>query len=108
MAPGGPSPPSRGSTGGRITPGAPIPRARLVRVSGYAVSVCRQSGLIDAITLTPEAGIVRIELKGNLAAMLGATAKSKRSPETGDLPLQVSMVAGACNPLYLEFTWTAA
>src|SRR6185437_10625244 len=30
-------------------------------------------GLVDAITLTPEAGILRIELKGNLAAMLGAT-----------------------------------
>ena len=41
-------------------------------------------GLIDAITLTPEAGILRIELKGNLAAMLGATVQSKRSPETGD------------------------
>ena len=52
-------------------------------------------GLIDAITLTPEAGILRIELKGNLAAMLGATVQSKRSPETGDLSLQVSMVAGA-------------
>jgi len=34
-------------------------------------------GLIDAITLTPEAGILRIELKGNLAAMLGATVQSK-------------------------------
>jgi len=65
-------------------------------------------GLIDAITLTPEAGILRIELKGNLAAMLGATVQSKRSPETGDLSLQVSMVAGACNQLNLEFSWTAA
>jgi site-specific DNA recombinase len=52
-------------------------------------------GLIDAITLTPEAGTLRIELKGNLATMLGATVQSKRSPETGDLSLQVSMVAGA-------------
>jgi hypothetical protein len=52
-------------------------------------------GLIDPITLTPEAGILRIELKGNLAAMLGATVQSKRSPETGDLSLQVSMVAWA-------------
>jgi site-specific DNA recombinase len=52
-------------------------------------------GLIDAITLTPEMSTLRIELKGNLAAMLGATVQSKRSPETGDLSLQVSMVAGA-------------
>jgi site-specific DNA recombinase len=52
-------------------------------------------GLIDAITLIPEEGVLRIELRGNLAAMLGATVQSKRSPETGDLLLQVSMVAGA-------------
>jgi hypothetical protein len=52
-------------------------------------------GLIDVITITPEQGVLRIELKGNLAAMLGATVQSKRSPETGDLSLQVSMVAGA-------------
>ncbi len=31
------------------------------------------------------------------AAMLGATVQSKRSPETGDLSLQVSMVAGGRN-----------
>ena len=29
-------------------------------------------GLIDAIVLTPDQGELRIELKGNLAAMLGA------------------------------------
>ena len=52
-------------------------------------------GLIDAIVMTPAEGTLRIELKGNLAAMLGATVQSKRSPETGDLSLQVSMVAGA-------------
>jgi hypothetical protein len=40
--------------------------------------------------------------------MLGASVQSKRSPETGDLLLQVSMVAGARNPLNLEFSWTAA
>ena len=65
-------------------------------------------GLIDAITLTPEAGILRIELKGNLAAMLGATVQSKRSPETGDLSLQVSMVAGARNQHYLQLWRPAA
>ena len=38
---------------------------------------------------------LRIELKGNLAAMLGAAQNAKRSPETGDLSLQVVLVAGA-------------
>ena len=52
-------------------------------------------GLVDAIVMTPEEGQLRIELKGNPAAMLDATVQSERSPETGDLSLQVSMVAGA-------------
>ena len=52
-------------------------------------------GLIDAIVLTPDEGELQIELKGNLAAMLGAAQNAKRSPETGDLSLQVVMVAGA-------------
>jgi site-specific DNA recombinase len=52
-------------------------------------------GLIDAIVLTPNQGELKIELKGNLAAMLGAAQNAKRSPETGDLSLQVVMVAGA-------------
>jgi hypothetical protein len=65
-------------------------------------------GLIDAIVLTPDEGTLRIELRGNLAAMLSAATNAKRSPETGDLSLQVQMVAGACNPLNLEFSSTAA
>jgi hypothetical protein len=52
-------------------------------------------GLIEAIILTPTQGELRIELKGNLAAMLSAATNAKRSPETGDLSLQVVMVAGA-------------
>ena len=52
-------------------------------------------GLIDAIVLAPDEGGLRIELRGNLAAMLGAATNAKRSPETGDLSLQVVMVAGA-------------
>ena len=51
-------------------------------------------GLIDAIVLTPNQGELQIELKGNLSAMLGAAQNAKRSPETGDLSLQVVMVAG--------------
>ena len=39
--------------------------------------------------------------------MLGAARNAKRSPETGELSLQVEMVAGACNHLNLEFSRTA-
>ena len=51
-------------------------------------------GLIDAIVLTPDQGELRIELKGNLAAMLGAAKNAKRSPETGDLSLQCEGCGG--------------
>ena len=52
-------------------------------------------GLVDAIVMTPAEGGFRIELKGDLAAMLGPTVQSKKAPETEALSLQVSMVAGA-------------
>ena len=51
-------------------------------------------GLVDEIVLTPVDGQLRIELKGNLAAMLGAAAKTKRPPETGDLFEPLALVAG--------------
>jgi site-specific DNA recombinase len=63
--------------------------------------------LIDAIVLTPDEGALRIELKG-LAAMPSAAINAKRSPETGDLSLQVQMDAVARNQLNLEFPWAAA
>jgi hypothetical protein len=65
-------------------------------------------GLIDAIVLTPDQGELQIELKGNLAAMLQATVQTKRSPESDDLSLQVSLVAGARSQQYLEFCCVAA
>jgi site-specific DNA recombinase len=65
-------------------------------------------GLVDAIVLVPTEGELRIELKGNLAAMLSAAENAKRSPETGDLLLQVAMVAGARNKLYRQLCWAAA
>jgi site-specific DNA recombinase len=53
-------------------------------------------GLVDAIVLTPDQGeTLQIELRGNLAAMLGATVQTKRSSDSDDLSLQVSLVAGA-------------
>ena len=56
-------------------------------------------GLVDAIVLTPDQAseALQIELRGNLAAMLGATVQTKRSSESDDLSLQVSLVAGARN-----------
>ena len=65
-------------------------------------------GLIDAIVLTADQGELRIELKGNLAAMLGAATNAKKSPETGDLSLQVVLVAGAHPRLHRRLCWTAA
>ncbi len=50
--------------------------------------------LIDEIVLTPVDGQLRIEVKGNLAAMLGAAARTKRPPETGDLFEPFALVAG--------------
>ena len=52
-------------------------------------------GLIESIVLTPETGQLRIELKGNLAAMLTVAQKTTRSPESGDLIVPVQLVAGA-------------
>jgi DNA invertase Pin-like site-specific DNA recombinase len=66
-------------------------------------------GLIDAIVLTPEEGTLKIELQGNLAAMLRAAQaqstksgslaplgcwEDERSPDTDDL-VQIMLVAGA-------------
>ena len=54
-------------------------------------------GLIDGITLTPDGGELRIELQGNLAAMLRAaearSADGARSPDDDEL-VQIMMVAG--------------
>ena len=64
-------------------------------------------GLIDAIVLMPEKGQLRIELRGNLAAMLTAAQKTRRSPETGDLLVPVQLVAGARNRRDLQL-WSGA
>ena len=45
--------------------------------------------------LEPDGERLKITLKGDLAGMLSAARDSKRSPDTGDLSLQVVMVAGA-------------
>ena len=51
--------------------------------------------LIETILLEPDGDQLKITLKGDLAGMLSAARDSMRSPETGDLSLQVVMVAGA-------------
>ena len=76
-------------------------------------------GLVDAIVLTPDQGgeALQIDLRGNLAAMLGATVQTKRSSESDDLSLQVSLVAGCrtllhivafCNPFLNAAVYSGA
>jgi len=64
-------------------------------------------GLIDEIVLTPDQGQLRIDLRGNLAAMLSAATNAKRPSDTDGLHLQVKLVAGACNQRYLQL-WSGA
>jgi site-specific DNA recombinase len=51
--------------------------------------------LIETILLEPDGDQLRITLKGDLAGMLSAARDSKRSPDTGDLLVQIKLVAGA-------------
>ena len=51
--------------------------------------------LIETILLEPDGDELKITLKGDLAGMLSAARDSKRSPETGDLLVQIKLVAGA-------------
>ncbi len=83
---------------------ARIYRAKVTELAkGLQQSVSRTEatealrGLVEAIVLTPAANgrELGIELRGNLAAMLGATVQRKRPSESDDLSLQVTLVAGA-------------
>ena len=51
--------------------------------------------LIEAILLESDGDRLKIRLKGDLAGMLSAARDSKRSPDTGDLLVQIKLVAGA-------------
>ncbi len=51
--------------------------------------------LIEAILLEPDGKRLKITLKGDLAGMLSAARDSNRSPESGDLMVQIKLVAGA-------------
>jgi site-specific DNA recombinase len=64
-------------------------------------------GLIDAIILTAQPGRTANRAKRESGGDAGAAQNVKRSPETGDLSLQVEMVAGARNRRYLQL-WSGA
>jgi len=64
--------------------------------------------LIDAILLEPDGERLKITLKGDLAGMLSAARDTKRSPDTGDLMVQIKLVAGARNQHYLQLWRPAA
>jgi site-specific DNA recombinase len=51
--------------------------------------------LVEAIVLEPEGDQLKITLKGDLAGMLSAARDSMRLPDTGDLMVQIKLVAGA-------------
>jgi site-specific DNA recombinase len=70
-------------------------RACLEREDSRAQAAEAIRALIEGIVLTPEGDGLKIVLKGNLAAMLGAAQNAKRSPETGDLSL-LRAISGVC------------
>ncbi len=57
--------------------------------------------LVEEIVLTPRDGVLAIDVKGNLAAMLTAAVPA-------DWDRYTALVAGARNHLHLDFCWTAA
>ena len=60
--------------------------------------------LIETILLEPDGDQLKITLKGDLAGMLSAARDSKRSPDTGDLLVQIKLVAGGdLNPRPLGY-----
>ncbi len=60
--------------------------------------------LIEAIVFQPDGDQLKITLKGDLAGMLSAARDSKRSPDTGDLMVQISWLRGGdLNPRPLGY-----
>ena len=50
--------------------------------------------LVEAIVLEPDGAQLKITLTGDLAGMLSAARETKRSPDTGDLMVQISWLRG--------------
>lgn len=88
---------TRITRGSRVMGGKPC-------IRGSAREAIR--ALIEAILLEPDGDQLKITLKGDLAGMLSAARDSKRSPDTGDLMVQIKLVAGARNRRYLQL-WSA-
>jgi site-specific DNA recombinase len=60
--------------------------------------------LVEAIVLEPDGERLNITLRGDLAGMLSAARDSKRSPDSGDLLVQIKLVAGGdLNPRPLGY-----
>ena len=59
------------------------------REDGRTGAVEAIRALVEAILLEPDGGQLKITLKGDLAWMLRAARDSKRSPDTGDLLVQI-------------------
>jgi hypothetical protein len=92
----------------RHDPRAAAVSRRAVDEDGDVIDILVIRALIEAILLEPDGDHLKITLKGDLVGMLSAARDSKRSPDTGDLLVQIKLVAGARNPLDLEFSWSAA
>lgn len=80
--------------------------ALLSALTGQPLLLRLEVSEVRALNSTREM-VLQIELRGNLAAMLGATVQTKRSSDSDDLSLQLSLVAGACNQRYLQL-WSGA
>ncbi len=62
--------------------------------------------LVKEILLTPEAGDLKIDVRGDLAGILAVSLKTKTPANEAGVS-QVEMVAGTCNHLKLLFEATA-
>lgn len=58
--------------------------------------------MVEEIRLSPREGVLAVDVKGNLAAMLSAASPGE------DWQRQLTLVAGACNQLYRLLCWAAA
>jgi hypothetical protein len=64
--------------------------------------------LIETIPLESDGTQLKSTLQRDRAGMLSAVGDSKRSPGTGDLLVQIKLVAGARNRRGLARWWVAA
>jgi hypothetical protein len=70
-----------------------VPQLRIVDDDLWNQVKARQA-LVEAIVLEPDGERLKITLKGDLAGMLSAARDAKRSPDTGDLLVQINFGCG--------------